>query len=198
MPPRYAYWTILIDNAPTAFRAADRDDLLPTLHQLRRKNADVAMKWFARGRLWESPEAAQEAARVKAAREKRGRDWRPGGAHKDPRARFDKEARRQGKRDLRRERGLNAPPAESERRPPPPSGHRERRPWQSKSHGAQKPWRPKNAGGDRRPWRPPHHRGPKPPWRDGSKHKAFGGPKPGGRPETEGSRRDEDEKKTKS
>src|SRR5205823_5011319 len=50
MPPRYAYWTILIDKGPTAFRARDKDDLLPTLNQLRRTNKDVELKWFARGR----------------------------------------------------------------------------------------------------------------------------------------------------
>ena len=31
MPPRYAYWTILIDNKTTAFRARDREELVPTL-----------------------------------------------------------------------------------------------------------------------------------------------------------------------
>ena len=91
MPPRYAYWTILIDQKPTAFRAREREDLLPTFHQLKRKNTDVVMKWFARGRLWESPEAAQAAQRApKAPLEKRGRDWRPGGEHRDPRDRFKK------------------------------------------------------------------------------------------------------------
>jgi hypothetical protein len=55
MPPRYAYWTILIDQKATAFRAREREELLPTFHQLKRKNTDVVMKWFARGRLWESP-----------------------------------------------------------------------------------------------------------------------------------------------
>jgi hypothetical protein len=91
MPPRYAYWTILIDNRPTAFRARDREEMLPTFHQLRRTNKDVVLKWFARGRLWETPEAAQAAAHsTAAAREKRGRDWRPGGVHKDPRDRFKK------------------------------------------------------------------------------------------------------------
>src|SRR5882672_3036549 len=89
MPPRYAYWTILIDNKPTAFRAHEREELLPTLNQLRRKNADVVMKWFARGRLWDTPEQAQWAQK-NAVHEKRGRDWRPGGSHADPRARFDK------------------------------------------------------------------------------------------------------------
>ena len=92
MPPRYAYWTILIDRKATAFRARDRDDLLPTLHQLRRTNTDVVMMWFARGRLWESPEA-ELAARIasrQAPKERRGPQWRPGGAHADPRARFKK------------------------------------------------------------------------------------------------------------
>src|SRR5438105_11613352 len=96
MPPRYAYWTILIDRQPTAFRARERDELLPTLHQLRRTNPDVIMMWFARGRLWESPEA-ELAARIASRRtpkEKRGPEWRPGGAHADPRARFKNGARR--------------------------------------------------------------------------------------------------------
>src|SRR5688572_11993425 len=91
MPPRYAYWTILIDQKATAFRAREREELLPTFHQLKRKNSDVVMKWFARGRLWESPTEAQTAQRApKAPVEKRGRDWRPGGEHRDPRERFKK------------------------------------------------------------------------------------------------------------
>jgi hypothetical protein len=93
MPPRFAYWTILIDNKPTAFRAREREELLPTFNQLRRKNAEVVMKWFARGRLWESAEADRAAQRAPKPRvEKRDHDWRPGGAHKDPRARFAKKA----------------------------------------------------------------------------------------------------------
>jgi len=91
MPPRYAYWTILIDNKPTAFRARDKEELLPTLRQLQRKSPDAVMRWFARGRLWDTPEQAQWAAKnVEGRREKRGRDWRPGGEHTDPRARFQK------------------------------------------------------------------------------------------------------------
>ncbi|OFV89655.1 MAG: hypothetical protein A3H95_14190 [Acidobacteria bacterium RIFCSPLOWO2_02_FULL_64_15] len=96
MPPRFAYWTILIDHKPTAFRASEREELLPTLHQLRRKNTDVLMKWFARGRLWESREEerntwqARQKHRAPAGAPARGRDWRPGGQHKDPRARFIK------------------------------------------------------------------------------------------------------------
>ena len=104
MPPRFAYWTILIDNGPTAFRARDREELLPTLAQLKRTNTDVVLKWFARGRLWDSQEAEREFWRTRAARrpkERRGKDWRPGGQHKDPRARFDTRGR---KRDRPRNR----------------------------------------------------------------------------------------------
>jgi hypothetical protein len=92
MPPRFAYWTLLIDNGPTAFRARDAADLLPTLHQLKRTNPNVVMKWFSGGRLWDSPEAARDARRRRpaAAVEKRGAAWRPGGQHADPRDRFRK------------------------------------------------------------------------------------------------------------
>src|SRR5262245_44451496 len=97
MPPRFAYWTILIDNKPTAFRARDPRDLLPTLHQLKRTNADVVMKWFSGGRLWDSPEAAQQARRrpPPGKVEKRGAAWRPGGAHVDPRDRFRRKSSKQ-------------------------------------------------------------------------------------------------------
>jgi hypothetical protein len=91
MPPRYAYWTILIDKKPTAFRAREQAELLPTFNQLRRTNPDIVMKWFARGRLWDNPEQARWEQQHPARRaETRDRGWRPGGAHKDPRARFAK------------------------------------------------------------------------------------------------------------
>src|SRR5262245_26639680 len=94
MPPRYAYWTILIDQKPTAFRAREREELLPTFNQLRRTNSDVVMKWFARGRVWESPEAERAAQRAPMpAQERRGREWRPGGLHRDPRDRFQKKGK---------------------------------------------------------------------------------------------------------
>jgi hypothetical protein len=117
MPPRYAYWTILIDQKPTAFRAREREELAPTFYQLRQKNADVVMKWFARGRLWDSPEAAQAAQRAPKPRiEKRGLDWRPGGLHRDPRDRYK----------ARPERSGDEKPARPARKPAgPPSS----RPW---------------------------------------------------------------------
>jgi hypothetical protein len=98
VPPRFAYWTILIDDKPTAFRAQQQEDLLPTLRQLQRTNPNAVMRWFARGRLWETPEQARWAAKYPPrSAEKRGRDWRPGGAHKDPRARFAKGKKRRGR-----------------------------------------------------------------------------------------------------
>ena len=102
MPPRFAYWTILIDHKPTAFRAREREELLPTFHQLSRKNGDVLMRWYARGRLWESREAEREAWQTRQTRRptvgtSRDRDWRPGGQHKDPRARFGKRRSGTGK-----------------------------------------------------------------------------------------------------
>src|SRR5688572_14363160 len=60
MPPRYSYWTIIAGGLPTAFRAYERDELVPTFTRLREKHPDAEMKWFARGKLWESPDAARE------------------------------------------------------------------------------------------------------------------------------------------
>jgi hypothetical protein len=91
VPPRYAFWTILIDQTPTAFRAREQEELLPTLAQLRRTNKDVVLRWFSQGRLWDSPEQEKEVrTRPAVVPERRNREWRPGGAHKDPRARFQK------------------------------------------------------------------------------------------------------------
>jgi hypothetical protein len=153
VPPRYVYWTILIDQQPTAFRAKSQDDLLPTLHQLRRTNKDVVLKWFARGRLWESPEAELAARHAPKVQEKRGPEWRPGGSHKDPRARFDKRKRPQSSRPPQRDRrpgegtrppsGLPArPPLPAHPAHPAPAAHRAFRP------------RPKSFR------RPPHERAP--------------------------------------
>jgi hypothetical protein len=91
MPPRFAYWTILAGGLPTSFRAADREDLLPTLRRLQERHPDAEMKWFQRGMLWESPEAAQAAFKKPVAA--RSRDWRPGGEHRDPRAALEKRKR---------------------------------------------------------------------------------------------------------
>jgi hypothetical protein len=163
VPPRFAYWTVLIDNAPTAFRAAQREELLPTLTQLRRTNPNAVMKWFARGRLWEGPEAAQLALRAPKARlEKRERDWRPGGEHKDPRARFDKKKQRHATPDARQSDG-------SQSRHHRDSGSKSARPWGSRPP-AKRPWQGNKAGEAPRINRP---------WQD--RERAAGGEKRSGR-----------------
>ena len=91
MPPRYSYWTIIVGGEPTAFRAATPEELMPTLKQTQVRQPDAVMKWFARGKLWDSPEQASEAMRAERygeGGERRGAGWRPGGEHEDPRAKF--------------------------------------------------------------------------------------------------------------
>ena len=173
MPPRFAYWTILIDNTATAFRARDREELLPTVTQLKRTNDNVELKWFAQNRLWDSPEAQRESWRKpKPPVERRGRDWRPGGAHQDPRARFDKKARP-------KTHGEGRPSGDRPWKPKPrPDQRPNRRPeqrgaphshgqgWRPKAqHGDQRGWRPKPQHADQRGWRPkpPHHGPPRGP-----------------------------------
>ena len=94
MPPRYSYWTIIAGGLPTAFRAAEKDELLPTYARIKQKHPDAEMKWFARGKLWESPESARAATRRPeqppsgVSSPSRGREWRPGGEHRDPRQKY--------------------------------------------------------------------------------------------------------------
>ena len=182
MPPRYAYWTILIDQKPTAFRAREREELLPTLHQLRRKNADVTLRWFARGQLWESPAAAQEAQRApKPPAERRGREWRPGGEHRDPRDRFKKRSTKDAHRPH-----TTAKPHDDTRKPfaPRATDRRGPKPFPARSKqtsdrppfsprgrdGAdRKPSAPRAGGHSSKPWqrdRPaPHRQGETPPYK---------------------------------
>jgi 23S rRNA pseudouridine2605 synthase len=164
MPPRYAYWTIFIDGQPTAFRAREREELQPTLVQLQRKNTDVTMRWFARGKLWDSREAEQadfnqqrHAATEPRDRrdrpqgaERRGSDWRPGGTHKDPRDRFKKKNRPE------RAWSEKDPATQRDRDKP---GYAAKKPWEGKPRsfgsGEKKPWqgdRPRGEG------KPPAHR----------------------------------------
>lgn len=111
MPPRYAYWTILAGGLPTAFRAADREELLPTFRRLKEKHPDAEMKYFARGKLWSSPAEMREAEggggrdprRKVPSGPRRGREWRPGGEHRDPRQPF-KDAKKTRNQDRRQQR----------------------------------------------------------------------------------------------
>ena len=77
MPPRHAYWTIILEGQADRFPRATPEELLPTFKQLQAKHPDIEMKWFARGKLWESQEeerSCQHAARAggRAAAARRG------------------------------------------------------------------------------------------------------------------------------
>jgi hypothetical protein len=65
MPPRYAYWTILVDDQPTAFRSASQEELMPTFNRLQQKHASAKMMWWQNGKLWNSRLDAQEAMRAR-------------------------------------------------------------------------------------------------------------------------------------
>lgn len=151
MPPRYAYWTILIDNKPTAFRARDKEELQPTFRQLQRNNTDVVMKWFARGRVWDTPEQARWAgSHLEGTREKRGREWRPGGKHEDPRARFDK--RKSNSRPGNAP-GTAAPRADRSSTKKPATGPEQERQRAAKPPAeGQRPWSPKPPREGQPPW----------------------------------------------
>jgi hypothetical protein len=112
MPPRHVYWTIILDGQPTAFRASSVDELLPTFNRLKQKQPGAVLKWFERGRLWNSRDEARQLLRQgyqvwsggrlapprrprapqggprPAEGDKRDPSWRPGGAHRDPREKY--------------------------------------------------------------------------------------------------------------
>ena len=156
MPPRHAYWTIIVGNQPTAFRSSTADELLPTLRQLQSKHPDAVMMWFARGRLWPSPDAARAAL---------ARDRRPAWRNRpqDDRARAPRPEwrdRPQGGRP----RGAgpewrDRPPGDRPRGPKPE--WRDRRPGEARKSAAPKPG--ERAGERRgRDWRPGgEHRDPR-------------------------------------
>jgi hypothetical protein len=52
---RTAYWTIVMEGRPTAFRAGEREDLVPTLKQLQNRHPDTHLMWFQNGRYWRTP-----------------------------------------------------------------------------------------------------------------------------------------------
>lgn len=81
------------------------EELLPTFNRLREKHPSAQLRWFERGRLWESREAARaqgfgqgerrwEGPRAPRAAQSGGggpardRTWRPGGEHRDPRQKY--------------------------------------------------------------------------------------------------------------
>jgi hypothetical protein len=117
MAKRFCCWIIVSGGQPTAFRSRDAETLLPTLRQLQRTQPDSVLKWFDRGRLWASPEEARDALRARRrSPSPRGREWRPGGSHADPRAKY--QLTRDAKRARFKRRLTQGPPAKPRR----PSG----------------------------------------------------------------------------
>ncbi len=189
MPPRFTFWTIILDGQPTAFRAAEREELLPTLKQLQAKNPAAVLKWFARGRVWESPEEARRvrteaetSAREAFLKERRAREWRPGGEHRDPRDKFKKETFQARKRREKKAANLAHAP-----RPDEGAGQGGVRP-KGPGQGAPRSDRPRPGGWNREGSRPPRRdsggatggfrpqgRGPDGPGRSRPRNKPWGG-----------------------
>lgn len=117
MAKRFCCWVIVSGGQPTAFRSRDAESLLPTLRQLQRTQPESVLKWFDRGRLWASPEEARDALRARRrGPSSRGRDWRPGGSHADPRARYKLSRDEKRARFRRRQRQDQASGPASDRR----------------------------------------------------------------------------------
>ena len=177
MPPRYSYWTIVAGGLPTAFRAAERDELLPTFKRIQEKHPDAEMKYFARGKLWASQDEARQAAEARRAvdrrPESRGRDWRPGGEHVDPRQKF-KDAKKDRNLEWRKQRFERRQPSATAARPPsatpPPTGTRPPATNRPAERQARPDWRDRPPRADKpqgtRQDRPPHAGKPQGTWQD--------------------------------
>jgi hypothetical protein len=168
MPPRYAYWTIIAGGLPTAFRAAEREELLPTFQRIRQKHPDAEMKYFARGKLWESREAAHADEKRPSTR---NRDWRPGGDHRDPRQKFV-DAKRQRNAATRQQRWerKNTPPRERAhgdalRDRPRHQKPQPRKPW-IRAQGTEEPAQPPRPRDPNREPKPSENPQPSPPPRE--------------------------------
>jgi hypothetical protein len=181
MPPRYAYWTILVDDQPTAFRAGAKEDLLPTFNRLKEKHASATMMWFQNGKLWPSRLDAQEAMRARGEIGRRG-DARQGGGFRDrpssPRAR-----RPASPRSSERPEWTPKPASPQSRDPSSPQGRKpsgsDKLEWKPKGAFAPAPkrsdrperseWKPKSSfDRDRKPeWKPKgsFDRDQKPDWK---------------------------------
>ena len=182
MPPRHVYWTIILEGKPTAFRAYTQEELLPTLKQLQAKHPDAVMKWFARGKLWHTPEEERLAFEMTRSAERRKPTWRPGGEHRDPREQFKiprDEKRRRFAANLRREK--DGPARRSPGGDKPGEGGDPGS--QGRPGGPFKPGVPPKPGGPWKPAGPPKPRGPwKPagPARPGSPGRPGGHGRPSG------------------
>jgi 23S rRNA pseudouridine2605 synthase len=144
MPPRFAYWTIILDGTPTSFRTKEREEILPLFNQLKAKNPMALLKWFSGGTLWDSPEQAREARereKVRAFRDERTREakaLREGAA--DPLAEFRKQHGRPADgSDQKPPQSVDRGPAASAPRGDRPPGDR---PWSDRARTNEPRWSP--------------------------------------------------------
>jgi hypothetical protein len=140
MPPRYAYWTIIVDDQPTAFRAGALEDIMPTFNRLKEKHPSAKLMWFQQGKLWLSRIDAREAMQMRG---ERGRD-------RDPRQTRSFEGGKPvpGGRPFmgRRSEGHNRPEDRPEWKPKASS---DRPAWKPKSSSGRPEWKPKRSPGER-------------------------------------------------
>jgi len=108
MPPRFAYWTIILGGTATSFRAREQAELVPTFNRLKQKDPTAHMKWFSGGTLWDSPEQAKEQRRLE--RDRQYNDSRPGAER--PRAGRVLHSRTEGNRSQNRRPGGDWPRTE--------------------------------------------------------------------------------------
>ena len=195
MPPRYAYWTIIVDDQPTAFRAGALDDIMPTFNRLKEKQPTAKLMWFQSGKLWPSRIDAREAMQVRGERGRYSDPRQDGGDttpsrerpkwkskdfsnSKPPAARAEPTARPEWKprsssahapgpqRGSRA--GVEAPKSSSPQRGGKPE-------WKPKSSGEKPEWKPRGASNDR-PASQPTDTGDRPAWKGRADSRTAGKP----------------------
>ena len=138
MPPRYVYWTIIVDGQPTAFRSGSLEDIMPTFNRLKEKQPTDELKWFQHGKLWPSRHDAQDFMRARGDRG-RERDPRQSGGSRTG----DQGSGTKDQGTDRPERAWNAKPEWKTRSTFKPRGDKPA--WKPKDDAAGKPaWVPKS------------------------------------------------------
>ena len=166
MPPRYAYWTIIVDDQPTAFRSGSQEELMPTFKRLKAKNDTAVMMWFQNGKLWPSRIDAQEQMRARGDMGRRGDERQAGMGFRDRERKPFRERSERVERTAWTPRGEpSTPPAERNAdnkldwKPKgefvPAPKRAERPDWKSKPSRTDKPeWKPKTSRSEKPEWKP--------------------------------------------
>ena len=174
MPPRYAYWTIIVDDQPTAFRSGTQEELMPTFKRLKAKNDSAVMMWWQNGKLWPSRIDAQEMMRARGEMGRRGDERQAGSGFRD---RERKPTRERSAWTPRGEPSTPGPARNADDKLDwkpkgdfvPAPKRADRTEWKSKDRSEdRKPaWKPKGSVGrdDKSEWSPKTARPEKPEWK---------------------------------